>query len=46
MIDSSDVQAHWRRLWIRAPGFEDADTRVHWMQCGALYADIRVPLLV
>ncbi|MYM56304.1 hypothetical protein [Thalassovita mangrovi] len=43
MITEADLQAHWRRDWIKAPGFEDATTRVHWMQCGALYADLRIP---
>lgn len=43
-VTLSDLQAHWRRGWIRAPGHEDDTTRVHWMQCGALFADIRVPL--
>jgi len=43
-VTLEDLQAHWVRDWIKAPGFEDSTTRVHWMQCGALYADIRVPL--
>ncbi|WP_323786471.1 hypothetical protein [Thalassovita sp.] len=43
MIEITDLQAHWRRDWIKAPGFEDATTRVHWMQRGALYADLRIP---
>jgi len=32
------------RDWIKAPGFEDHTTRVHWMQCGLTYADVRIPL--
>ncbi len=44
MITGADLQGHWRRDWIKAPGFEDHTTRVHWMQAGALFADIRVPL--
>ncbi|MBT8154243.1 hypothetical protein KMP13_10105 [Epibacterium ulvae] len=44
MIGAGDLQAHWSRVWLRAPGVEDATTRVHWMQCGPLYADIRIPL--
>ncbi|MEO0380809.1 MAG: hypothetical protein AAF252_11115 [Pseudomonadota bacterium] len=44
MITKEDLQGHWRRDWIKAPGFEDHTTRVHWMQAGDLYADIRVPL--
>ena len=44
MIAEADLQGHWRREWIRAPGIEDTTTRVHWLQAGALYADIRVPL--
>lgn len=43
MITQDDLQGHWRRKWIRAPGFEDETTRVHWMQCGALFADLRIP---
>ena len=43
MITEADLQGHWEREWIRAPGFEDRTTRVHWLQAGALYADIRVP---
>ncbi|MBR9843513.1 MAG: hypothetical protein GYB25_10150 [Rhodobacteraceae bacterium] len=43
MTGSADLQAHWQRLWLRAPGFEDTTTCVHWMQCGLLYADIRIP---
>ena len=43
MIGPADLQGHWRRAWIRAPGLEDGTTRVHWMQCGALYADLRIP---
>ena len=40
-----DVQGHWRRNWLRAPGFEDSATRVHWVQAGPFCADIRVPLI-
>ncbi|MFW5655075.1 MAG: hypothetical protein ACOCYW_05440 [Roseicyclus sp.] len=43
MITEADLQGHWRRDWIRIPGHEDRTTRVHWLQAGALYADIRVP---
>lgn len=43
MITKDDLQGHWRRDWIKAPGFADHTTRVHWMQAGDLYADIRVP---
>ncbi len=45
MICESDVQGHWRRNWLRAPGLEDSTTRVHWVQAGAWCVDIRVPLL-
>lgn len=38
-----DLQGHWHRSWLKAPGYQDHDTTVHWMQCGALYADIRIP---
>lgn len=44
MITADDLQGHWRRDWITAPGFEDRTTRVHWMQAGQLFADVRVPL--
>ena len=44
MIGLDSVQGHWRRDWIRAPDLEDSTTRVHWLQAGALFADIRVPL--
>ncbi|WP_300034270.1 hypothetical protein [uncultured Roseobacter sp.] len=44
MITLENLQGHWRRDWIRAPEFEDTKTRVHWMQAGALFADLRVPL--
>ena len=44
MITLDDIQGHWSRDWIKAPGVEDHATRVHWMQCGALYADVRIPL--
>lgn len=39
-----DIQGHWQREWIKAPDFEDHTTRVHWMQCGSVYADVRMPL--
>ena len=44
MIRPGDVQGHWVRTWIKAPGFEDHTTRVHWMQAGLDYADVRIPL--
>ena len=44
MITQDDIQGHWERHWIRAPGFEDHTTRVHWMQAGIDFADVRVPL--
>ncbi len=44
MISLRDVQGHWIREWIKAPGFEDHTTRVHWMQAGSDYADVRIPL--
>jgi hypothetical protein len=43
VITTADLQGHWRRDWIRAPDFEDTTTRVHWLQAGALFADLRVP---
>ncbi len=42
-LTADHLQGHWRRAWIKAPGLEDATTRVHWMQCGPCYADLRVP---
>lgn len=45
MIRQSDLQGQWRRNWLRAPGFEDRTTRVHWVQAGGFCADIRVPLV-
>lgn len=44
MTGLAQVQGHWFRHWIKAPGFEDHTTRVHWMQAGAVYADVRIPL--
>jgi len=43
VITTADLQGHWRRDWIKAPDFEDTTTRVHWLQAGALFADLRVP---
>ncbi|MEM1149126.1 MAG: hypothetical protein AAGI03_01005 [Pseudomonadota bacterium] len=43
MITTEQVQGHWARRWIKAPGFEDHSTRVHWAQVGSLYADVRIP---
>lgn len=45
MIAQSDLQGHWRRNWLRTKGLEDTTTRVHWVQAGQWYADIRVPLV-
>lgn len=44
MILLNDVQGHWVRDWIKAPSFEDHTTRVHWIQAGLDYADVRIPL--
>lgn len=44
MITQDNLQGHWQRDWIKAPGFEDDTTRVHWLQAGALFADLRIPL--
>lgn len=43
MITVDQIQGHWIRRWIKAPGFEDHTTRVDWMQCGLTYADVRIP---
>lgn len=43
MITPAHIQGHWVRDWIKAPGFEDHTTRVHWMQAGDIYADVRIP---
>jgi hypothetical protein len=45
VISPADLDGHWRRNWLRAPGFEDTTTRVHWLQAGRWCADIRVPLV-
>ena len=44
-VTEADIQGHWRRNWLRASGFEDGTTRVHWVQSGPWCADIRVPLI-
>ena len=44
MIQLDTIQGHWVRRWIKAPGFKDYDTRVHWIQAGTDYADVRIPL--
>ncbi|MEM7525826.1 MAG: hypothetical protein AAF360_19135 [Pseudomonadota bacterium] len=43
MIAEDQLAGWWRRLWIRAPGLDDATTRVHWAQGPGLYVDLRVP---
>ena len=43
MITLDSIQGHWVRRWIKAPGFHDETTRVHWMQVGSLFADVRIP---
>ncbi|QHQ36937.1 hypothetical protein [Algicella marina] len=43
MIDTAALQGHWKRAWIKAGAEEDHDTRVHWLQAGPHYADIRIP---
>lgn len=43
MIQVQDIQGHWHRAWLKSLALNDCDTTVHWMQCGALYADIRIP---
>ena len=43
MIAERDLQGHWRRDWLRAADQFDSTTQVHWLQAGALYADIRIP---
>ncbi|MEM9431796.1 MAG: hypothetical protein AAGA32_20285 [Pseudomonadota bacterium] len=42
-MNAADLQGHWRRDWLRHPGGEDRTTRVHWLQAGEIYADIRIP---
>ncbi|MEM1267059.1 MAG: hypothetical protein AAGI50_13690 [Pseudomonadota bacterium] len=42
-MNTADLQGHWRRDWLRHHGGEDQTTRVHWLQAGKIYADIRVP---
>ena len=43
MIGEDTIQGHWVRRWIKAPDFEDDTTRVHWIQAGRDYADVRIP---
>lgn len=43
MIGIEDVQGHWQRAWLKSPEVVDYDTCVHWMQCGSVYADVRIP---
>lgn len=43
MIGLPDLEGHWRRAWLKAPGHVDHETAVHWMQSGTVYADIRIP---
>ncbi|MEL6523248.1 MAG: hypothetical protein AAFQ66_19905 [Pseudomonadota bacterium] len=43
MICQDEVQGHWQRIWIKAPGLHDDTTRVHWLQAGNHFADIRIP---
>jgi len=45
VIATAALQGHWRRNWLRAPGFLDNTTRVHWVQADNWCADIRVPLV-
>lgn len=45
MITQAQLQGHWRRNWLRAPGLHDATTRVHWVQAGPWCLDLRVPLV-
>lgn len=43
MIVAGDLTGHWVRDWIRAPGRDDAETQVHWLQARDGYCDLRVP---
>lgn len=43
MITCEQLQGHWIRDYIKGPDFADHSTRVHWMQCGSAYADVRIP---
>ena len=43
MIVAGDLTGHWVRDWIRAPGLDDAETQVHWLQARDGYCDLRVP---
>lgn len=43
-MNLADLQGHWHRNWLRAPGLEDSTTRVHWLQAGRWCADLRIPL--
>jgi hypothetical protein len=44
VITQMHLQGHWSRDSIKAPGFEDTTTRVHWLQAGVLFGDLRIPL--
>lgn len=43
MIDAKALEGHWRRNWIKAPGFYDDTTRVDWLQAPDGYVDMRIP---
>ena len=43
MIDAKALEGHWRRNWIKAPGFYDDTTRVDWLQAPDGYVDMRLP---
>ena len=43
MIALADLEGCWRRLWLRAPGLEDRETRVLWRQGARDFVDLRIP---
>ncbi|WP_300533391.1 hypothetical protein [uncultured Mameliella sp.] len=43
MITTQTLQGHWHRAWLKSQAFCDTETTVHWMQCGPLYVDVRIP---
>ena len=44
MIRIDDLQGHWRRDWYKSPLGNDTETRVHWLQVGTIFADLRIPV--
>lgn len=43
MIDAHALEGRWQRGWIEIGLERDAETQVHWWQCGPHFVDVRVP---